>query len=227
MIKINLLSEGKRPVVARRAKQSVGGARTDIGNALLVAGIVVGLLVAGGWWFMLDRELKKKDREIAAAQKEVDELAQVIKEVEEYKAKKAELERKINVINDLKANQRGPVRIMDDVSRALPELLWLTRMDVTAATVQLQGTAFNMSAVANFLDNLDKVEEFSEPILADATQKRATRGSRTETYNFKLNVGYSFVKKKVEPTTEGEGAAPDGAVAAAQAAKAANERGVE
>ena len=99
MIKINLLSEGKRPVVARRAKQPTGGARTDIGNALLVAGIVLGLLVAGGWWYMLDREIKKKDREIAAAQKEVDELAQVIKEVEEYKAKKAELERKINVIN--------------------------------------------------------------------------------------------------------------------------------
>lgn len=229
MIKINLLSEGKRPVVARRAKQPAGGARADLGNTLLVVGIVLGLLVAGGWWYMLDREIKKKDREIAAAQKEVDELAQVIKEVEEYKAKKAELERKINVINDLKANQRGPVRIMDDVSRALPELLWLTKMDVTAATIQLQGTAFNMSAVANLLDNLDKVEEFAEPILADATQKSAGRGARTETYDFKLNVGYSFVKKKVEPAAEGgaEAGATGGAVAAAQAAKSANERGVE
>ena len=64
MIKINLLSEGKRPVVARRAKQPIGGARADIGNALLVAGIVIGLLVAGGWWYMLDREIQKKDREI-------------------------------------------------------------------------------------------------------------------------------------------------------------------
>jgi type IV pilus assembly protein PilN len=228
MIKINLLSEGKRPVVARRARQTVGG-QAEFGNAAMIGAIVLGLLVAFGWWFMLDREIKKKDQEIAVAQKEVDELAQVIKEVEEYKVKKAELERKINVINDLKANQRGPVRIMDDVSRALPELLWLSRMNVTASTIQLQGTAFNMSAVANFLDNLDKVEEFSEPILADATQRSAKRGSRNETYDFRLNVGYSFAAKKPADSIElgAAGDSPAGAVAKARAAQTANESGVE
>ena len=44
----------------------------------------------------------------------------MIKEVEEYKAKKAELEHKIEVINDLKHNQRGPVQIMDQVSARCP-----------------------------------------------------------------------------------------------------------
>lgn len=228
MIKINLLSEGKRPVVARRARQPIGG-QAEFGNAAMIGAIVLGLLVAFGWWFMLDREIKKKDGEIAVAQKEVDELAQVIKEVEEYKVKKTELERKISVINDLKANQRGPVRIMDDVSRALPELLWLSRMNVTASTIQLQGTAFNMSAVANFLDNLDKVEEFSEPILADATQRSAKQGSRNETYDFKLNVGYSFAAKKSADAIELGAAsdAPAGAISKAKAAKAANESEVE
>lgn len=225
MIKINLLSEGKRPVVARRARQPVG-ARADMGNTLLIAGAVLGLLVAGGWWFLLDREIKKKDREIAAAQREVDELAQVIKEVEEYKAKKTELERKITVINDLKANQRGPVRIMDEVSRALPELLWLSRLNVTAATISLQGTAFNMSAVANFLDNLDKVEEFAEPILADATQ-RSQRGARTETYDFKVNVGYSFTKKSTEAPAAGETGASAGTIGSDAAAKVGDGLGVD
>ncbi len=228
MIKINLLSEGKRPVVARRARQPVGG-QADFGNAAMIGGIVIGLLVAFGWWFMLDRDIKKKDGEIAVAQKEVDELAQVIKEVEDYKVKSAELKRKIDVINDLKANQRGPVRIMDDISRTLPELLWLSRMNVTAAQIQLQGTAFNMSAVANFLDNLDKIEEFSEPILADATQKSAKAGSRNETYDFKINVGYSFAARKAADAIETGAASesPGAAVAKAGATRAATESEAE
>ena len=101
--------------------------------------------------------------EVQAAQREVEALKQVIQEVEDYKIKKAELERKIDVINGLKANQRGPVQIMDQVSRALPELLWLSSLDVTPTTINLKGSAFNMSAVANFIDNLDKVDEFAEP----------------------------------------------------------------
>ncbi len=128
----------------------------------------------------------------------MEELKQVIQEVEDYKIKKAELERKIDVINGLKANQRGPVQIMDQVSRALPELLWLNNLDVTPTTIDLRGSAFNMSAVANFIDNLDKVDEFAEPILNDATQK-AARGARSEIYDFKVNLGYSF-KKAQAPT---------------------------
>lgn len=231
MIKINLLAEGKRPVVARRARQPVlgGGASPDLANLLMVGGIVLGLLVAAGWWFMLSQRIKQKDREIVVAQKEVDELAQVIKEVEEYKAKKAELERKIEVINTLKDNQRGPVQIMDEVSRALPELLWLSNMDVAAATINLRGSAFNMSAVANFMDNLDKVEQFNEPILTDATQRAQTRDARSEVYDFKLNLGYSFRKAKsgADAAPAATGAAPAGALATAKSAQAANERGVE
>ena len=206
MIKINLLSEGKRPVVARKQKSAlgVGGGGGDLGNIFLVAGFVVGLALAAGWYLWTQSKLTQKKKEVAVAQKEVEELKQVIKEVEEYKLKKADLERKIDVINALKANQRGPVQIMDQVSRALPELLWLTNLDVSASTINLRGTAYNMSAVANFIDNLDKVPEFAEPILNDATQKSA-RGARSEIYDFKVNLGYSFVKPKTPTLAQGSG----------------------
>lgn len=209
MIKINLLAEGKRPVVARKGKApALGGGSTDLGNILLVGGLVLGLLVAAGWYFLTVSKLNAKKREVAAAQKEVEELKQVIKEVEDYKIKKADLERKIDVINTLKSNQRGPVQIMDQVSRALPELLWLSNMDVNATTINLRGTAFNTSAVANFIDNLDKVEEFAEPILQDAVQK-SLRGARSETYDFKINMNYSFQKPKAPTLTTTSGDATD------------------
>ena len=186
MIKINLIAEGKRPVTARKAAPKLGLGSHDVGVWLIAAGLLVGLAVFGGWWFMLNRKIDRKNAEIAAAQREVDELALVIKEVEEYKAKKAELEHKIAVINQLKLNQRGPVQIMDLISRALPELLWLTSTEVNSGAITLVGEAFNTNAVANFLENLDRVPEFTEPILRD-TQQRGT------VYGFSISFAYQPV----------------------------------
>ena len=224
MIKINLLAEGKRPVVARKGRTPTtptpmgGGGGGDLANTLLIGTIVLGLLVAGGWWLLLNMKLNKKQEQINVAQKEVDELAQVIKEVEAYKAKKAELERKINVINDLKENQRGPVQILDEVSKAVPELLWLTGVEATNTNVNLRGSTFNMSAIANLIDNLDRVEAFQEPVLQDWAQRRG-RGVRAEAYDFRLTFPYSF--KKPQPVA---GEAPAASGTTPPAAPAAADR---
>jgi hypothetical protein len=90
MIKINLLAEGKRPVVARKSKSSLGGVGSgprDMGNLLLVAGVVLGLLAAGGWFFWVQSRLKQKEKEVVQAQREIEELKQVIRS-REYKIKK-------------------------------------------------------------------------------------------------------------------------------------------
>jgi type IV pilus assembly protein PilN len=210
MPKINLLAEGKRPVVARKSRTALPSAGpAELGNYLLFGFLVVGILVAVGWWLLLSNRISNKAEEIAAAQAEVKELEAVIKEVEQYKAKKDELERKIAVINELKDNQRGPVQIMDEVSKAVPELLWLANMDVTNTNITMRGSAFNTSAIANLIDNLDRVEAFQEPVLQDTTQRAGQRGAaaRSEVYDFRLTFPYSF--KKPAPAT-GEGAAPAG-----------------
>lgn len=210
MIKINLIQEGKRPVAAtRKAMPKLALGAGNLGQWLLLAGLVLGIAVFGVWYFLAQRALNTKRAEVAAAQREVDELAQVIKEVEAFKAKKAELEKKIAVINQLKLNQKGPVQIMDQVSRALPELLWLTNMDVTGKTILLRGQAFNTNAVANFIENLDRVPEFSEPVLRDTSERAAL-------YDFQISVGFDL-SPPPEPTTT-PGAAPAGAPASGAAA---------
>jgi type IV pilus assembly protein PilN len=192
MIKINLLAEGKR-AVTRKAKAAprAGAVPQDIGPWLLLGGFALAVVVVGGWWFLHKRIIASKDRDIAAAQVEVNKLQAIIKEVEDYQRKKAELEHKISVITNLKLNQQGPVRIMDQVSRALPELLWLDRMQVTGATITLTGQAFNTNAVANFIENLDKVPEFQEPILRDTRQS-------AQVYTFVINFGYALPKPGAE-----------------------------
>lgn len=197
MIRINLLSEGRRPVVARRTRPTLSLGGQDPSVYLLGAGLVLGLLVSGLFWFWLSMQISAKDRSIASAQKEYDELRPYIEEVEAYELQKAELERKVSVITDLRNRQHGPVQIMDEVSRALPELVWLEQMDITGNTVTLRGRAFNTNAVATFLENLSRVAEFREPSLRDLPADRTG-----DTYSFNLN--FNYVYKPAEPLESDE-----------------------
>jgi type IV pilus assembly protein PilN len=222
MIKINLIAEGKRPTAVRKIKPVLEG--KDLAQWALVTGLVVGVLAFVIWWFLLHRQIQAKEDEIADAQHQVDQLAPVIKEVEDFKKKKSELERKIGVIDDLKRNQSGPVRVMDDVSRALPELLWLDHMKMTASNIEIEGRALNTNAVANFIENLDKMPEFEEPTL------RTTEEQAGGVYRFVIDFNYSFAQKPAG--TEGAastaapapGGKPIGAPPAATPAPAAPSR---
>jgi type IV pilus assembly protein PilN len=149
-------------------------------------------LISLGHNFQLGRIVKKTQAEVNEAQIEVDKLAPIIAEVEQFKAKKAKLENKVNIISQLKNNQQGPVQIMDEISRALPELLWMDRMQVSGQSITLTGRAFNTNAVANFLENLDRVPQFQEPVLQDTSQAG-------QTYSFVIRFSFTHV-----PEAEGQ-----------------------
>lgn len=199
MIKINLVAEGRRPVVARQAKgPSISFGSEDLGQYMLLAGFVVGAIIVGVWWFLLNRTISSNQQAIARAEQQVKELEEIIRQVEEFEAKTAELELKIQVITDLKNNQRGPVRIMDEISKALPELLWLDTLTQAGNNVTLTGRAFNPNAVANFVENLDEVPEFQEPVLRDTRETG-------QVYTFTILFNFSVTPSHVEDTAVASG----------------------
>ena len=206
MIKINLLSEG-RPKVSKPKGPSVSSLTGEPAHLWLVIVLAVGVLVIGARFYLLKSEIAAKEAEIATVQKEVDELKPIIREVEQFEARKAELEHKIGVINDLKDNQRGPVQLMDHISRALPEMLWLNRMQMRGNSVTLNGQAFNTNAVANFIDNLDQVPAFAEPVLKDTSARG--RGGESGIYNFVVT--FTFDASAARTTQQDEPAVEEAA----------------
>jgi hypothetical protein len=69
----------------------------------------------------------------------------------------------VNLIERLKAEQGGPVRMLDEISKALPDFVWLTKMDQAGATVKITGEASNNNAVADFLSNLQRAGDGCDP----------------------------------------------------------------
>jgi Tfp pilus assembly protein PilN len=199
MIRINLLSEGRRPVVARRAKAAFSLGEQDPSLLFVIAGLVLGLLAGGALWWLKKTEIAKIDGQIAQAQAEVNELQEIIDQVERFKAQQIELKTKIGVIQDLKQKQKGPVKIMAAISRALPELLWINSLRLSGTSVQLRGQAFNTNAVASFIGALNEVPEFLEPDTKDIVKVRGDR----ELYSYNLN--FSFAYKTAAVDEDGDG----------------------
>ena len=100
------------------------------------------------------RAFSASAREISKAEAEKQRLQAIIKKGEDYKAKKELLERKITLITQLKRNQSGPVHLLDEVSKQLPDFLWLDALTESGFNIQIQGKATTYNAVSNFYNNL-------------------------------------------------------------------------
>jgi type IV pilus assembly protein PilN len=201
MIRINLISEGKKsPAVRSTRLRAFNISAQNIAVFCLILTFLLAAAAYGGYWLYMNRQLAAQQAEIEELRATVAELEEIIKEVERFEKRKAELEHKIGVITDLRNNQRGPVHIMDQVSRSLPDFLWLDRMEMNASMVNIQGKAFTTSSVANFIESLDGVPEFQEPVLRNATW-------RGQVYDFQISFNYTPVPVARTPEAEAAAAA--------------------
>jgi type IV pilus assembly protein PilN len=211
MIKINLLAEAK-PAKKKKGVAALGGAGR-LNLLLILGGLAIGLIVVGVQWWVEASRLAEQEEKNRQARQEVARLEAVLKEVKDFEEKKANLQKKVDLINQLRQNQRGPVRLMDEVSDAMPDLLWLERMDVKGNIISVTGKAFNPPAVANFLENLKRVPSFQEPKVQSITAASAGTASL---YNFQLSFVFSNLDRTqfdpsaqpAPPPAAGSGSAP-------------------
>jgi type IV pilus assembly protein PilN len=165
MIKINLLApsqQGKTKAVAAPRFEGTGA----IGQNFLMAAVAILAVLFIAWqWYSLETEHRQLARQISEAEKEKERLQAIIKKGQEYKAKKELLERKITLITQLKRNQSGPVHLLDEVSKQLPDFLWLENMNESSFNVSISGKATTYNAVSNFYNNLTGSRYFQNVVL--------------------------------------------------------------
>jgi type IV pilus assembly protein PilN len=150
MIKINLLPREERRRAAPVSTSRIGG----------VVGAVIVVAVLGAGWFWLNTEVGRLQAAIQQTQAEYKRYEEEAKLVERFRADKNRLEEKIKIIETLVAAQRGPVRILDEVSKALPNEVWLTSINRTGKRLEISGIAFSNFSVAAYMTNLGKASDW-------------------------------------------------------------------
>ena len=160
MIKINLLTEKKQAKVKKQAPIQL-----DMGtggrNIMFVSILLLGLAVAVGWSWQVNRDLANWKDKLVKADQELERLKPIREKAEQYERRKELLERKIDLITDLKKKQDVPVHILDQVSRNLPDFLWLNKMSADNNQVSIAGKATTYNAVSNFYRNLSNSGYFA------------------------------------------------------------------
>jgi Tfp pilus assembly protein PilN len=173
MIRINLLA----PERATK-KKAAGGPALPSGGALqsylflfLFAGLAA-VLCAGAWWLQSNK-IKDLDTRIAADTKRRQDLQAIEQQVKAFQQKKAILENKVAVIEMLRAAQKSPVHMLDEVSKALPDYVWLTQMDETRGSVVFGGQSNSLAAVADFISALQTSGWFPQVELVSSQEANA------------------------------------------------------
>ena len=207
MIKINLVAEAPAAAAAKKRRRSQFSLGARQGDVILLITLAVAAAVVGTRWFILDSTRDRLKAEEAQKRRERDELKPFILKVEELERKRETLKHKIEVINDLKNNQQGPVRIMDEVSRALPELVWLTGMDLQGTALVVNGMAMDENAIANFIANLN-----ASPFVTEEVAVKDIRRAQGDIFQFTLTAVFTYTPAEIAANAENQSAAAAGGV---------------
>jgi type IV pilus assembly protein PilN len=80
----------------------------------------------------------------------------------------------------LRAGQSVPVQLLDHVSRSIPDMLWLTELDQTGATLTIQGRSTTLMALSRLVGNLGDSALLVKPIeIVDSQVEPVQAGTGT------------------------------------------------
>jgi type IV pilus assembly protein PilN len=164
MIRINLLGQSrpknKRAAASAAAVMEMG----EVGSPKLK--IVLVVLLAGtlnaGYWYRLDKQKQSVAAKMQVAEQKNRELAEVKARYMERQRQADSYKRRVDVIDQLRANQSGPVNLLNTIGDTIngTEAVWLNTMKDLGPTVDIEGMALSTDAVATLIQNLQKTGYF-------------------------------------------------------------------
>ena len=164
MIRINLLGApkpkskrgGSPPVV----EMNVGG---GVSPLIKVAAVLfIAAAVNAGYWYRLDKQKQKIQQQMTEATLKNQELSQVKARYMERQRQAENYKRRVDVIDQLRAGQTGPVNLLNMVGSTVnnTEAVWLNTMRDSGNSIDIEGLALSSDAVANLITNLQKTGYF-------------------------------------------------------------------
>ena len=198
MIRINLLPVDRE----RRRKRALSFG--SVAQQVTVACTLILLTAAGvcGWrYYQLWQASNALDKEIATAQEETQRLHSVIQQVQMFEQRKAQLQQRVVLIEQLRKSQTGPVHMLDQISRALPPMFWLTQLKEVGADVVIDGRCTTLTALSDFVANLEGSGYFKKSVEIISSQTEAIPTPPGELIKFSVKAQF------IQPGAAGAGKA--------------------
>lgn len=149
MIRINLLPRDERQVRRSIALPKIG-ALMPVLALLLVAALFTAFSVVQAM------QVSRLKSDIARAEQEAEKLRPQIQTIQDLTQKREELTRRLNVISNLDKTRLWRVKLVDELSKCVPDHLWLTTYEeIGPDKVSIEGVTFSNLLVADFMSRLE------------------------------------------------------------------------
>jgi len=151
----------------------------DFGVALggaVVAGIAVIMLAVFAYSQMISTQESRNERlttEIAILDKD-------IKEIDALERQKERLLARMEIIDQLQKSRPEIVHLFDEISRQLPEGVYLTGMKQTGSRVEIRGVAQSSTRVSALMRQIDASEWLADPEVERVETKSAGSQRQSE-----------------------------------------------
>jgi type IV pilus assembly protein PilN len=178
MIRINLL-----PVRAAQKKARLYGQLAAMGLALVFT-----VIVCGAVYSSMAISISSEKKEIAGIEKEIASLKKVLGEVARFKQLQKEYQAKLDVLVGLKEKKTGPVHLLDELSRVLPEKMWINDFKESGGNISLKGVGLNEATVASFMRDLEASPYYQGVELKVTEQQRQKSGLKLQKFDLTCRV---------------------------------------
>ncbi|MBZ5495404.1 MAG: PilN domain-containing protein [Acidobacteriia bacterium] len=152
MIKVNLLRD---QTVHTQQRVTLKPKTSPLGLLMLAALVLVGGGLFGTWFF-LHRQVAEFTAYRDRLAVENNRLQDLRKQIVQFEKMKLERQNRIDVIEQLKNNQTGPVYLLNHVIHSIPTdaVLWLSAVEQKGDQVRITGFTVRGENIPDFMSNL-------------------------------------------------------------------------
>lgn len=167
----------------------------------IVGGVALGvaLLGAAGVHFWNEERIGTQQARNLYLEEQINLLNRQLKEIKDLESTKAKLIARMNIIQQLQRSRTEAVRLFDEVVTAVPEGLFLTKLEQTGSNLAIEGRAQSNARVSAFMRNIERSAWLANPRLLLIENKDKTG---TGLSHFRL----SFDQK--QPPADADGPRP-------------------
>ena len=193
MIRINLLAVDRERTKRRALIPAAHRVTIAASLILLTSALII------GWWFWSIRQTSiRLDEDIATAERETQQLRSVLAQVQKFETRKAQLQQRVSIIEQLRRGQGGPVHIIDELSKAVPERLWFTELEQKGDVFTISGMTTSLQELSDFVANLESSAWFKKPVDIVDSQSDASQKT-TEMFKFSVRATFNNPEAPAAP----------------------------
>lgn len=185
MIRINLVGVSKQKKTRRPPGPLI---TTELPSIRTIALFAFTIALAGLYflYWHAGSQHEKLQTDLRAVDKQLAALSGV-KQARDQRSKELELLKvKFRVIDQLQAQRKGPVKLLDMIAQTVnsTDAVWLSKVSDEGTSIAMEGTALSPTAVANLITNLKKSGYFKAIELKETSQDSGA--TEYQTFSFSL-----------------------------------------